>query len=119
MQGAVGVFDKALPLIVETAPETRFADWFDNVDGTLAAHVEAQEYWAVEAPPIAAHLAVGFACHERPRRHGVDRQWQLAALPGPLPNFELALQVAWTPTAQRSRCMPMPHATARWRRSAC
>ncbi|PIF74240.1 amino acid adenylation domain-containing protein [Variovorax sp. 54] len=95
MQGAVGVFDKVLPLIVETAPETRFADWFDNIDGTLAAHVEAQEYWTVDAPPIAAHLAVGFACHERPRRHGVDLQWQLAALPGPLSAFELALQVAW------------------------
>ncbi|RIX80248.1 non-ribosomal peptide synthetase [Acidovorax cavernicola] len=95
MQGAVGVFDKVLPLIVETAPETRFADWFDNLDGTLAAHVEAQEYWAVEAPPIAAHLAVGFACHERPLGHGVDLQWQLATLPAPLPNFELALQVAW------------------------
>lgn len=95
MQGAVGVFDKVLPVVVDVAADESFASWIGRLDATLAAHVDMQEYWPVDAPPFAAHTVVGFASHEAPRRHGSDPQWRLVGLPGPMPCFELALQVAW------------------------
>lgn len=95
MQGAVGVFDKVLPVVVDAAADESFSDWFARLAGVASAHIEAQEYWAVDAPPITAHLAVGFAASEAPRAHGVDPLWRVSELPGPMPFFELAMQVAW------------------------
>jgi amino acid adenylation domain-containing protein len=98
MQGAVGLFDKVLPVVVDAAGEESFAGWLARLDGTAAEHLEMQEYWSADAAATEArtsHLAVGFASHEKPRRHGVDPQWRVRALPGPMAGFELALQVSW------------------------
>jgi len=95
MQGAVGLFDKVLPVVVDVAADETFASWIGRLDGVLAAHVDVQEYWAVDAPPLSAHAVVGFASHATSLRHGTDPQWRLVGLPGPMPCFELALQVAW------------------------
>ncbi|MDP9901731.1 non-ribosomal peptide synthetase [Variovorax ginsengisoli] len=89
MQGSVGVFEKILPIAVQIAPEQSFADWAVRLGGVLAAHAEAQEYWAIDAPPMTSQLEVGFAFHER----RADRGWRVDAAPGPQPCFELALQV--------------------------
>lgn len=95
MQGAVGVFDKVLPVVVDVAPGESFAGWISRFDAALAEHVDAQEYWSVDAPPFATHTVVGFASHEAPPPHGTDARWRLIGLPAPMPCFELALQVAW------------------------
>lgn len=95
MRGAVGVFDKILPVRVEPVSDLPFAQWLDRLDRTADAHIEGQEYWPVDAPPTEAHRVAGFAFHEAPRRHGVELQWQLSALPGPASCFELALQAGW------------------------
>jgi amino acid adenylation domain-containing protein len=94
MQGAVGVFEKVLPLVVDVAPETRFSDWLARLGETLGAHTEAQEYWAIDAPPMSAHLDVGFTFDEVPVPMQGGMAWRVEAAPGPSPCFELALQVA-------------------------
>ncbi|MGJ7611898.1 MULTISPECIES: non-ribosomal peptide synthetase [unclassified Variovorax] len=93
MQGAVGVFEKILPMVVDIAPETRFTDWLARLGATLEAHTEAQEYWAIDAPPMSAHLDVGFTFDEAPVRLQGGMAWRVEAAPGPSPCFELALQV--------------------------
>ncbi len=95
MQGAVGVFDKVLPMVVDVSAQESFSGWIGRFDAALAAHVDVQEYWAVDAPPLAAHTVVGFASHETPPPRGTDSRWRLTGLPGPMPCFELAMQVAW------------------------
>lgn len=90
MQGAVGVFEKVLPVVVDVAPDTSFAAWAARLGATRVAHTEAQEYWAVDAPGTAAHLAVGFAFGEQAQ---TGAGWRVTAAPGPLRGFELALQV--------------------------
>lgn len=96
MRGAVGVFDKVLPVVVGVAEGSSFARWVAELDRTLSEHIDAQEYWPVDAPLVGANLAVGFASHEAvPRREG-GVQWQLAGLPAPMPCFELALQAEWS-----------------------
>jgi len=93
MRGAVGVFEKILPVVVDIAPDERFSDWIARLGETLEAHAEAQEYWAIDAPPISAHLDVGFGFDEIPvRSHGAVA-WRVDTAPGPLPCFELAMQV--------------------------
>ncbi|MGJ7534435.1 MULTISPECIES: non-ribosomal peptide synthetase [unclassified Variovorax] len=93
MQGAVGVFEKILPVVVDVAPEERFSDWVGRLGKTVEAHTEAQEYWAIDAPPISAHLDVGFGFDEAPVRSHGAMAWCVDAAPGPQPCFELALQV--------------------------
>jgi len=94
MQGAVGVFEKILPMAVDVAPEEGFSDWLARLGETVEAHTDAQEYWAVDAPPISAHLAMGFAFDEMPVPSHGAMAWRVDAAPGPMPCFELALQVA-------------------------
>ncbi|MDQ0037814.1 amino acid adenylation domain-containing protein [Variovorax boronicumulans] len=89
MQGSVGVFEKVLPVVVQVAPSQGFSPWLPQFGATLAAHSEAQEYWPIDAPPTSAHLGVGFAFNAR---HGARAGWQVDAVPGPMPCFELALQ---------------------------
>ncbi|SFP23866.1 amino acid adenylation domain-containing protein [Variovorax sp. OK605] len=98
MQGAVGVFEKVLPVRIELAPHTPFADWAVRLGETLGAHAEAQEYWAVDAPETVAHLAVGFAVSEHAHMQagmgtGTGTAWRVEEAPGPMPCFEVALQV--------------------------
>ncbi len=95
MQGAVGVFDKVLPVVVDIAADESFASWVGRLDRTAQEHVDEQEYWAVDKPPLTTHLVVGFASHAAPRRYGSQPQWQVIGLPGPMPCFELSLQAAW------------------------
>ncbi len=94
MQGAVGVFEKVLPLGISVARDEPFARWLARLAGVAAAHVHAQEYWAVDAPPQDTHLAVGFAFHDTPVLNVAG--WRVAELPGAMSCFELALQVDWS-----------------------
>lgn len=95
MQGAVGLFDKVLPVVVELTAAEPFSAWLERFAGITRAHVEAQEYWVVDAPPITAHLAVGFAVTKASWCHGDTSRWSVSALPGLMPCFELALEFTW------------------------
>ena len=94
MSGAVGVFEKIIPIIVDINPGESFAQSLKHLDGVLHDHVAAQEYLAIDAPVSNAHFDIGFAfyqtccvmCHPC---------WDITELPGPMPCFELALQVDW------------------------
>lgn len=96
MQGAVGVFEKVLPLAIDVAGDESFRQWLERLASVASAHVQAQEDWAIDAPASATHLAVGFVFHDAPT---LPDGWRIAELPGPLPCFELAMQVDWSEQA--------------------
>ncbi|MDQ0045095.1 non-ribosomal peptide synthetase [Variovorax boronicumulans] len=93
MQGAIGVYEKVLPLRVEIGAEEPFADWLARFAAQARTHVEAQEYGVLDAAADAAHLAVGFALRAP---DDLPASWQVAQRPGPLACFELALEVEWS-----------------------
>lgn len=94
MQGAIGLFDKVLPVLVEGVADSDFSSWIACLAEQLESHTQAQEYWSIDALPDKRHLVAGFAFSE-----GVSEldtaglQWCLQELPGPSAEFELALQI--------------------------
>ncbi|HEX7984015.1 MAG TPA: amino acid adenylation domain-containing protein [Duganella sp.] len=84
MAGAVGVFDKVMPVAIESSPESGFGDLLAAFAETLEAHRGAQEYCATSAP------AIGFVFMEP--QDGASA-WSADPLPGPGGAFELALRV--------------------------
>lgn len=96
MAGAVGVYEKVLPIAVHLQADTSFAQWLATLSDTLNNHIQLQEYWNVEEPLAPAHLNVGFAFYEiTPAVSG----WRISIEPGPYPRFELALQIDWSNNA--------------------
>ncbi|WP_377155076.1 amino acid adenylation domain-containing protein [Roseateles sp. UC29_93] len=69
MRGAVGVFEKVLPMAVTLTGDTRVEDWLTHCAATAAAHVDAQEYRSVESPATTSHREAVF-------------RWQHVAAPG-------------------------------------
>lgn len=100
LAGAVGVFEKVLPLALSLTPEESFSAWVKRLAQTIDAHRGVQEYWPVDEPPESMHLEVGFACASLPAPCGDRLQWRVCELPGPSPIFELALQVAVNPDGE-------------------
>ncbi|GAA0753975.1 amino acid adenylation domain-containing protein [Ideonella azotifigens] len=96
MQGAVGLFDKPLPLRLDARADESFASWLPRWQAAAAAHLAAQEYWPVQAPPSQVHLAAGFAGHTLSALAG---GWHVQALQGNWPGSTLGLQVLWSPAA--------------------
>jgi amino acid adenylation domain-containing protein len=96
MQGAIGVYEKVLPVHVELAADTPFSDWLARFGALARTHVEAQEYWMLDVPADAAHLAVGFALHAPAAPGSTHADWRVTQRPGPLPCFELALEADWS-----------------------
>ncbi|WP_395316564.1 amino acid adenylation domain-containing protein [Variovorax sp. UC74_104] len=92
MQGAIGVYEKVLPVRVAATADVPFSDWLARFGAQVGAHIGAQEYWGLDAAPDAAHLAVGFALYAPA---GAGTAWRVTQRPGPLPCFELALEVEW------------------------
>ncbi|MFM9271601.1 non-ribosomal peptide synthetase [Halomonas elongata] len=93
MEGAVGIFDKVLPLLVDLEPETRIADWICSLGQQLETHTQVQEYWPVEAPSDDRHLVAGFTYAVGLERTGNGSVWGLRELPGSIAPFELAMQI--------------------------
>ena len=84
MAGAIGVFDKVMPVAIEASPESGFGDLLSTFTETLEAHRGAQEYCAASAP------AIGFVFMQP--QAGAST-WRADPLPGPGAPFELALRV--------------------------
>ncbi|MDR5873397.1 non-ribosomal peptide synthetase [Halomonas sp. CUBES01] len=94
MQGAIGLFDKVLPVLVEGVADSDFSGWIARLSEQLEAHTQAQEYWSIDALPDKRHLAVGFAFSEEVSElKSAGLQWRLREVPGPSTEFELALHV--------------------------
>ncbi|MCM5681090.1 amino acid adenylation domain-containing protein [Schlegelella sp. S2-27] len=94
MQGAVGVFGKVLPVAVSVEPGESFAAFTARIAALLEGHVDAQEYWPVANPPCRSQLEAGFACIDGSAPLPAAG-WEILELPGPMPCFELAMQVEW------------------------
>jgi len=92
MQGAVGVFEKILPLAIEGGNDESFAVWLKRMAARTADHIEAQEYWPPDSPVAGEQLAVGFAYRDAPRL-AANSALRTVELPGPAPAFELLLAV--------------------------
>lgn len=94
MQGALGLFDKVLPVLVEGVADSDFSSWIARLAEQLEAHIQAQEYWSIDALPDKRHLAAGFAFSEGTSElNTAGLQWCLRELPGPSSEFEFALHV--------------------------
>ncbi|MCE8024897.1 non-ribosomal peptide synthetase [Billgrantia aerodenitrificans] len=94
MQGAIGLFDKVLPVLVDGVMDRGFSDWIVRLSEQLEAHIQAQEYWPVDALSDKRHLAAGFALASEARDHdAAEVRWHLRALPGPSSPFELILHI--------------------------
>ncbi|WCM87221.1 non-ribosomal peptide synthetase [Acidovorax sp. NCPPB 3576] len=97
MQGGVGAFCKVLPVKVDIAPQAGFMDWLRRLQSMLDAHVQVQEFFPIDAPPLSSHQRWGFLARSAPARHGVGSAvWQVDAMPAPLPCFELVLDAQWS-----------------------
>jgi amino acid adenylation domain-containing protein len=94
MGGAVGVFEKVLPVIVDLEGEPTFAEWVARLEETSRAHVDAQEFLSLEASPLSAHSEVGYSFHEAARFMG-RTGWSASLRPAWFPRFELDLCVRW------------------------
>lgn len=94
MQGAIGLFDKVLPVLVEGVADSDFSGWIARLSEQLEAHTQVQEYWSIDSLPDKRHLAAGFAFSEGlSELDTAGLQWRLRELPGPSAEFELALQI--------------------------
>ncbi|MDR2625797.1 MAG: condensation domain-containing protein, partial [Zoogloeaceae bacterium] len=91
MAGAVGVFEKTLPVFIDVKADERLNEWLARFAGMAQEHLEQQEYWPLATPPIDTHLAVGFGVS--PVLNEANNQWHIREVPGALSDFELALHV--------------------------
>jgi amino acid adenylation domain-containing protein len=91
MQGAVGVFGKTLPFIVDAVAEETCEDWIARHCAFARAHLDAQEYWDLVDPLTRAHCVVGFSYSEQALPH---RQLEILDAPA---SFELSLHATLTP----------------------
>lgn len=92
MQGAVGVFDKILPLVIEGSADEPFSTWLERMAACLIAHTEVQEYCPIDTLVTAAHLLIGFVYHDALVPDNAV-PLRVVELPGPMPCFELALLI--------------------------
>ena len=92
MQGAVGVFDKVLPLVVEGRADEPFSIWLARISACCTAHTQVQEYCPVDTLIAAQHLSIGFAYQPAPASNSAAAL-RILESPGPMPCFELALSI--------------------------
>ncbi|WP_394589519.1 non-ribosomal peptide synthetase [Halomonas sp. B23F22_20] len=94
MDGAMGVFDKVLPVWVDLSTDDELSAWIQRLAEQFDAHTQAQEYWPCDAPHDERHLAVGFAFTRGTNEWaGAGVTWRRRERSGPRHAFELALQV--------------------------
>ena len=96
MQGAVGVFDKVLPLVIEGRADEPFSIWLARMSARCTAHVQAQEYCPVDTLTADEHLSIGFAYQAAPVSNSAAAL-RILESPGPMPCFELALSIDAAP----------------------
>ncbi len=93
MRGAVGVYEKTLPFLLDVTAEDSYAGWLRRCIARSEQHLDLQEGWTAEHAAAATPLQVGFTYNE-----ASPSSWTVQQDPTP-PGFELALQVVWCDTA--------------------
>ncbi len=94
MRGGMGLFEKILPMAMTPRPDASFSDWLAHCTALAAGHVDAQEYWPVDAPSITAHRDVVFGWREAvPRAAG----WSVPEVESSTAEDLLSLEVRWGP----------------------
>lgn len=94
MRGGMGLFEKILPMAMTPRPEARFSDWLAHCSAIATNHVDAQEYWPVDAPPTTAHREAVFGWREAvPPAAG----WSAPEVELPESDVALSLDVHWGP----------------------
>jgi amino acid adenylation domain-containing protein len=94
MRGGMGLFEKLLPMAMTPRPEARFSDWLAHCAAIATNHVDAQEYWPVDAPPTTAHREAVFGWREAvPPAAG----WSAPDVELPESDVALSLDVHWGP----------------------
>ncbi|WP_198298429.1 non-ribosomal peptide synthetase [Bordetella genomosp. 8] len=93
LAGAVGAYEKILPVAIDWEGGMPFSRCAERLAATLARHVEAQEYWPVDAPTTMAHLEAGFQYVDEPEPGNAALWWSPRDMPGPASGFAMALQV--------------------------
>ena len=94
MRGGMGLFEKILPMAMTPRPEARFSDWLAHCAAIATNHVDAQEYWPVDAPPTTAHREAVFGWREAvPPAAG----WSAPEVELPESDVALSLDVHWGP----------------------
>ncbi|NVM79669.1 amino acid adenylation domain-containing protein [Duganella sp. SG902] len=93
MRGAIGVYEKTLPVLLDAAADERYTDWLNRLAARGERHVEAQEGWTQDHAEAASQLQVGFVYNE-----ASPSTWRIQRQPMP-PGFELALQLVWRDTS--------------------
>lgn len=84
LQGAVGRFDKVLPLAMRIDTDLAFSAVVQQLEAVKQNHRDLQEHAPADHE---THPAIGFTCVE------AAAAFEHAGLPGPSPQFELALQI--------------------------
>ncbi|MGN7873609.1 amino acid adenylation domain-containing protein [Roseateles sp. 22389] len=94
MRGGMGLFEKILPMAMTPRPEARFSNWLAHCAAIATNHVDAQEYWPVDAPPTTAHREAVFGWREAvPPAAG----WSAPEVELPESDVALSLDVHWGP----------------------
>ncbi len=92
MWGAVGAFEKVLPLVIEGSADDTFSEWLLRIAGRTEEHIQMQEYCPIDTWVSAEHLLVGFTYHDNLLTNRFA-PFNVVSLPGPMPCFELALAI--------------------------
>jgi len=92
MRGAIGVFEKVLPLTISGGGDEPFSAWLASVAACTGAHVQAQEFCPIETLDAAAHFGIGFVYRSASTPAGALK-WRVVEQPGLVSRFELALRI--------------------------
>ncbi|MCD0500629.1 amino acid adenylation domain-containing protein [Achromobacter sp. MY14] len=111
LAGAVGAYEKVLPLEIDWQPDDTFEHCARRLALRRQAHIGAQEHYALAADGGAGHHEVGFVAMPQglPGVHVAAVRWETSTR---MADFELALHVVLTPAADQVahvQCVYAPH----------
>ncbi|MFT7773025.1 amino acid adenylation domain-containing protein [Roseateles sp.] len=99
MLGAVGPYEKLLPLVVDPVAGEGFGAWLDRLAAAKERHAAAQEYWPVDAPTDRRHLAFGASASMWTEAVTGGARWSVREIGSPGDGAslgtELAVHVDW------------------------
>lgn len=113
LAGAVGAYEKVLPLEVDWQPDDTFEHCARQLAQRRQAHIGAQEHYALAADGGSRHHEVGFVAMPQglPGAHVAAVRWETRA---GMADFELALHVVLTPAADQVAHLQFVYAPQRY-----
>ncbi|SIT01199.1 amino acid adenylation domain-containing protein [Achromobacter sp. MFA1 R4] len=113
LAGAVGAYEKVLPLAVDWQADDAFEHCARQLAERRLAHIGAQEHYPLAADAASRHQEVGFAAMPQglPGAGVAAVRWECGAGPA---DFDLALQVVLTPAADQVAHLQLAYAPHRY-----